>query len=575
MALALARKYRPRSFDDLVGQESVSITLSQALDSGRLTHAYLFSGLRGSGKTSTARIFAKALLCERGPSSRPCEECLHCTMANENRHMDIIEMDAASNRGIDDIKELIEHTRYKPGSGRFKIFIIDEVHMLTTQAFNALLKTLEEPPDFVKFILATTDPLKLPATILSRTQHFRFKKISRKLVHRHLEHILNLEKIAYESDALEIIARSGAGSLRDSLTLLDQAIVYSKEKIDIATVTGMLGIIEPAALDNLLDAIFHKDRERILSFIASSTEYEAEMIIDELTLHIKELLLNREGPFTPMILDRFFRILADARSLLHIGSDGEFVISLTLFKMLEALNIREIDETIAILQKELSSKGSPAVVTTPATVERASSSAGKADMKASGPEAASEDGASITQRGGDTGELKFKTLIAKLYDRDYDLGSCFEKNIRFKSYEGSTLSWISSAEGEERKMLITHWSLIRTFVQEIYGLSTKISNIPAQKSAETSPGEDKKKADDISSRDDGEIARTERLAECELPDNASGSGTLESVEFPTDCEKEEKEASIEKEPSKLLDEAMVKEAIELFGAKKVRIRRKN
>jgi DNA polymerase-3 subunit gamma/tau len=155
-------------------------------------------------------------------------------------------MDAASNRGIDDIKELIEHTKYKPGSGRFKIFIIDEVHMLTPPAFNALLKTLEEPPDFVKFILATTDPLKLPVTILSRTQHFRFKKIPPRVVLNHLEHILNLENIEYEPEALEIIARSGAGSLRDSLTLLDQAIVYAADMIDIATVTGMLGIIEPS-----------------------------------------------------------------------------------------------------------------------------------------------------------------------------------------------------------------------------------------------------------------------------------------------------------------------------------------
>ncbi len=233
MSLALARKYRPTSFDDLVGQDTVSQTLSQALDSNRLSHAYLFSGLRGSGKTSTARIFAKALLCEIGESSNPCDKCSNCISSNENRHLDIIEMDAASNRGIDDIKELIEHTKYKPSSARYKIFIIDEVHMLTPQAFNALLKTLEEPPSFVKFILATTDPLKLPATILSRTQHFRFKKIAQKLVLQHLEHILNKEGVDYEKDALDIIARSGAGSLRDSLTLLDQAIVYSKNYVNV------------------------------------------------------------------------------------------------------------------------------------------------------------------------------------------------------------------------------------------------------------------------------------------------------------------------------------------------------
>jgi DNA polymerase-3 subunit gamma/tau len=208
----LALKYRPHRFEDLVGQSTVSQTLSLALDSSRLSHAYLFSGLRGSGKTSTARIMAKALLCSNGPTSKPCEVCPNCVSANLNRHLDIIEMDAASNRGIDDIKDLIEHTKYKPSSARFKVFIIDEVHMLTTQAFNALLKTLEEPPAFVKFILATTDPLKLPATILSRTQHFRFNKIALSDVIHHLSHILNEENIDFEKKA---------ESLADSLLLAE------------------------------------------------------------------------------------------------------------------------------------------------------------------------------------------------------------------------------------------------------------------------------------------------------------------------------------------------------------------
>ncbi|MDD3818201.1 MAG: DNA polymerase III subunit gamma/tau, partial [Thiovulaceae bacterium] len=224
----LARKYRPSNFEELIGQESIAQTLSLALDSKRLSHAYLFSGLRGSGKTSTARIFAKALICERGVTHQPCGVCENCTLALQNRHMDIVEMDAASSRKIDDIRDLIEQTKYRPASARFKIFIIDEVHMLTKEAFNALLKTLEEPPEYVKFILATTDPLKLPATILSRTQHFRFKSIATNKIIDHLAHILNLEGIGYDHEALEILARSGSGSLRDTLTLLDQAIIYSK-----------------------------------------------------------------------------------------------------------------------------------------------------------------------------------------------------------------------------------------------------------------------------------------------------------------------------------------------------------
>ncbi len=182
-----------------------------------------------------------------------------------------------------------------------KIFIIDEVHMLTIQAFNALLKTLEEPPQFVKFILATTDPLKLPATILSRVQHFRFRKISQKIIQSHLEHILNLEKIEYDKQAIITIARVGAGSLRDALTLLDQAIVYSKSRIDISTVTKMLGVIEPSILEELLENILKRDENKVIEFIDKSVEFEAEMVIDELILHTKELLLSRDIRFSPII----------------------------------------------------------------------------------------------------------------------------------------------------------------------------------------------------------------------------------------------------------------------------------
>ncbi|MBN2768729.1 MAG: DNA polymerase III subunit gamma/tau, partial [Campylobacterales bacterium] len=353
LSLALARKYRPSLFEDLIGQNSISQTLSLALDTKRLSHAYLFSGLRGSGKTSTARIFAKALLCEKGASSHPCNECSHCIMANENRHMDIIEMDAASTRGIDDIKELIEHTKYQPSSARYKIFIIDEVHMLTNQAFNALLKTLEEPPDFVKFILATTDPLKLPATILSRTQHFRFKKIPEDMIYHHLGYILGKESIEFESDALKIIARSGAGSLRDSLTLLDQAIVYSKNFVDVATVTDMLGIIEPSTIENLIEIIIQKDQDKLIDFLNFASEYEAEMVLDELTLYLKDALFSKNKQLKPLIIERFFRAIGESKELLKNGAEGDFVLSLTLFKMVESLELKEIDTLIKNLEKEL------------------------------------------------------------------------------------------------------------------------------------------------------------------------------------------------------------------------------
>ena len=535
MALALARKYRPRNFTDLVGQEAVSKTLSLALSSSKLSHAYLFSGIRGSGKTSTARIFAKALLCENGPTNNPCESCEHCIMANEGRHIDIIEMDAASNRGIEDIKELIEHTKYKPSIGRFKIFIIDEVHMLTVQAFNALLKTLEEPPDFVKFILATTDPLKLPATILSRVQHFRFKKLPIKIVKEHLAYILHQEGIEFEDEALEIIARSGQGSLRDALTLLDQAIVYSDSRVTTKSVTNMLGIIDPQTLNNLIKAITNKDKQRVIEFINEFSTYEAEMILDELTLYIQDKLLSNDNELSTLTIDRFFRILADGKKLLSFGSNGEFVLSLSLFKMIEAMNIHSIDDMIHKLQNELTTSATKKEPTTTKTQIKKEPLQEPKELETK----------SITTSSADD---KFKSLIAKIYDRNYDLGKIFEDNITFISYKDNTLTWESTVEGEEKKQLIENWAIIRLFVEEIFGLDTKIENISKKKlePKENSLNETPKKEDILPPQTNS----------CIMPDGNS-------------------EASIDKDPKELLNEPMIKEFIRLLEPKKVIVKQKS
>jgi DNA polymerase-3 subunit gamma/tau len=612
VSIALARKYRPATFDDLIGQEAVSQTLSLALDGDRLSHAYLFSGLRGSGKTSTARIFAKALLCEKGATSHPCGTCTHCSMAAQNSHMDIIEMDAASNRGIDDIKDLIEHTKYKPSSARYKIFIIDEVHMLTNQAFNALLKTLEEPPDFVKFILATTDPLKLPATILSRTQHFRFKKIPQNLVRGHLEHILHLEKIEYEVDALEILARSGAGSLRDSLTLLDQAIVYSKNFVDVNTVTGMLGIIEPSLLEKLLINIYNKDTNEILDFVRLASDYEAEMILDELTLHLKGLLLSGNTTFTPMIIERFFRVMAESKALLSLGSDGEFVLTLSLFKMMEALEIKDLDAMIRGLEKELSGVSVSEIMATPPAPQLASAQDAvgiKQDETATSlpPQKLPEPSSAVEEISVDIAPVQvtpeaeevvavaikpepvqvasinivssqeatpvvvkeiippipqvdlcskiFDELVKKIYDRSHDLGALFENNITFVSFEENKLTWESTAEDEDKKQLITHWGVINMFVKELFGFETKIVNIS------------KKKVADASKEAVNKSSKEKNLTEPSINDE---------IQMKSSCiapEAGNTEAAKEKDPSALLAEPMVKEAIALFDPKKVRIKR--
>jgi len=611
LSLALARKYRPAAFDDLIGQEAISQTLSLALDSNRLSHAYLFSGLRGSGKTSTARIFAKALLCEKGTTSHPCQECSHCIMASENRHIDIIEMDAASNRGIDDIKDLIEHTKYKPTLARYKIFIIDEVHMLTPQAFNALLKTLEEPPSFVKFILATTDPLKLPATILSRTQHFRFKKIPQNLVLSHLEHILNLENIGYEKEALEIIARNGAGSLRDSLTLLDQAIVYSKNFIDIGTVTGMLGIIDPNILGRLIEDIMRKDRSKILAFVHMASEYEAEMILDELTLYLKELLLAQNTNFSTIILERFFRVIADAKSLLALGSDGEFVLMLTLFKMMEALEIKEIDTMIKSLKTELQEVQIPSQTIRCTSLEEAAAPAEvimitEEEIVSSLPSKTKDQTINPLDKERDenlpnqifldsqtayeesqaaqlshlknnektaqaqqsnTDQKKFEMLIEKIFDRNYELGACFEANITFESFQNNRLTWVSTAQDEEKKLLIAHWGVINMFVKETFGLETKIINT-------AKPGLSPMHTEDTT--DAKEKEETALPYADDESDECNGfSSMIEEIEMKNSClasALEEDEASKEKDPSAILEEPMIKEAIALFDPKKVRIK---
>ena len=588
MSLALARKYRPATFDDLIGQEAVSQTLSLALESDRLSHAYLFSGLRGSGKTSTARIFAKALLCEKGSTSKPCGVCAHCVMANESRHMDIIEMDAASNRKIDDIRELIEHTKYKPSSARYKIFIIDEVHMLTKEAFNALLKTLEEPPAFVKFILATTDPLKLPATILSRTQHFRFRKISQPIVARHLAHILNLEGVEYEQSALEIIARSGAGSVRDSLTLLDQAIVYSKNFINIETVTNMLGIIEPSLLEALLGDILLKDEQKILEFINLAAEFEAEMVIDELMLYLKELLLSGSHKVTPMVIERFFRILADAKTLLSMGTDGEFVLSLTLFKMMEALQIKDIESMIRSLEQELSGvevKESVSVAPLRQEKEKTTPLSTPHETSATVAPAVVEVASAMVEEPKvevqvpikplDAGAKLFEQLVEKLYDRNYDLGECFNQSILYNSFSDHLLTWESMANSEQKSLLKNNWGLIRMMVQELFGFETKIKNIPKELPSSVEPKVE------VPKEIPNEVLYEEPVSMIEdevLGSDIATSSQEDESPMKSSCVAPSDggvEAAKEKDERTILDEPMVAKALELFAPKKVRVKRKN
>ena len=269
-ALALARSWRPKTFSELVGQDHVVKALTHALDQGRLHHAWLFTGTRGVGKTTIARIMAKALNCTGSDgsgkmTSEPCGKCPACMEIDAGRFVDYIEMDAASNRGVDDIAALLEKAAYAPSNARYKVYMIDEVHMLTNHAFNAMLKTLEEPPEHVKFILATTDPQKIPVTILSRCLQFNLKQMPVPLIVEHLEKVLAAEKVEYEVNALRVLAKAAQGSMRDALSLTDQAIAYAAGKVSEESVRGMLGTLDDAYLIRILDCLIAKDGASLLS----------------------------------------------------------------------------------------------------------------------------------------------------------------------------------------------------------------------------------------------------------------------------------------------------------------------
>ena len=498
---ALALKYRPKSFYELIGQEAIKENLIHALDSGRLGHAYLFSGLRGSGKTSSARIFAKDLLCERGVGSHACESCASCNSANEGRHMDIIEMDAASHRKIEDIRDLIEQTRYAPVSGRFKIFIIDEAHMLTKEASNAFLKTLEEPPAYIKFILATTDPLKLPATILSRTQHFRFKAISHELIVKHLEDILIKEQISFESGALKIIARSGSGSLRDTLTLLDQAIIFCGGTISTHGVTDMLGLLDPRRIDEILSTAQKGSREELCALIKSLEDSDAEMIINELIASLKERFLEPRHEFSLLIFERFFKILSEAKNMLGGGADPAFVLYIALFSMRNAFDIGAASFCAPAAQSRIPSQSVPLLSSLepqqqpiqpapflPSSTPQPSlaqsripsqqpiqpalvspSPAPQPSLAQSRIPSQQPQSSLTAQPQSSQDTQKYEHFVKLLYDRSYDLGKIFDNFIEFGGFDGENITLISSAIADDAAALRTHSGVLRELAQIAFG----------------------------------------------------------------------------------------------------------
>ncbi len=330
--LVLARKWRPQTFRDLIGQEHVSQTLKNAIDSGRVAHAFLFTGARGVGKTSSARILAKALNCEQGPTPEPCNVCPACLEITAGNAVDVFEIDGASNTGVDDIRELRETVKYLPSRCRYKIFIIDEVHMLSTNAFNALLKTLEEPPPHVKFIFATTEPHKVPITILSRCQRFDFKRIPLQKIVSRLRYIVDQERISVSEGALAIIARKGDGSMRDSLSTLDQVLAFCGETVGDEEVTALLGVVDRRLLVEAGQAVFARDCRTLLELVkrVDMVGYSMRQFTQELIELFRTLTIIRAVPEPAELLDLAEAELAELKGVAAASELAELQRQLTM-----------------------------------------------------------------------------------------------------------------------------------------------------------------------------------------------------------------------------------------------------
>lgn len=381
--LVYARKYRPSTFDEIVGQSAVVQTLKNAISGNRVAQAYIFSGMRGVGKTTTARIMAKALNCQKGPTTEPCNQCEFCRAVNEDRSVDVLEIDGASNRGIDEVRSLREGVQYKPIHSRYKVIIIDEVHMLTTQAFNALLKTLEEPPSHTVFIFATTEFHKVPATIVSRCQHFEFKKISKKDMVKHLLDITQKENVTISSQGLDLIAEAAEGSLRDAQSLLDQSVAFSGEVIKDEDLQEILGTVDRKFLFSVSSAIMKGKTKDIFSLVEDIIKngHDIRFFYKELIKHFRMGLLvktlNDPREIAPLSSEeledyqsmvestteenilRYLVALQEAESGLRYSSHPRITLETLLVKLCHFKNLIPLNRIIEEMEKSKKDGGEP------------------------------------------------------------------------------------------------------------------------------------------------------------------------------------------------------------------------
>ncbi len=473
----IARKYRPQVFDDVVGQRLITETLKNAILHTRVAHGYIFSGARGVGKTTTARILAKALNCLQGPTVTPCGECPSCREIAAGNSVDVLEIDAASNRGINEIRELRETVRYLPARDRYKVFIIDEVHMLTTEAFNALLKTLEEPPPRSLFILATTEPHKLPTTIQSRCQHFAFRLLDYAEIYSRLEWVCMAEKIQADEAALSVIAQAAEGSLRDALSLLDQVIAACGAELDESRVRQLLGVIPARFLSEMMEAIHAQDARRALEGVnqLAAEGYELGHFCGEFTRYVRNLMIAKscstQNPllqvpnderqtleklsklFSEEDLARFFQILLRTEGELRYSLQPRFHLELGLMKLVHARKLTSLEGLLGDL-RDLGSAGKSASVSprgaTPPVLSDPAKPRETAPPSPPRPARAPEKSSASAQAERSAGEpyedARLSAIKALLFDQSKFLGSCLDPLVGWR-FENGEVHFLYSKEG--------------------------------------------------------------------------------------------------------------------------------
>jgi len=503
--LVLARKWRPQRFEDVIGQEHVVRTLKNSIDSERLAHAYLFTGVRGVGKTSVARILAKALNCEKGPTAVPCNECSHCREITAGNAVDVLEIDGASNTGVDDVRELRENVRYLPQSSRYKVYIIDEVHMLSVAAFNALLKTLEEPPAHVVFIFATTEAHKIPTTILSRCQRFDFRRIARAEIIKGLEDVCRREEYAIDSSDLALIAREAEGSMRDALSLLDQVVSFAGGEVPRGEVARALGIVDRTWISRIIASVMDGDAGAALDIVGRAFDrgYNMRELLRELVAYVRNMAVAAEvgdardlidlpdeeidtiksqaESASPEKIQSVFEILSRAGESMARVQDARIVLEMALIRATQVEPALPVDEAIRKL-REIESRLGPGSSPGPGP---AGSSGKGSESEAPGLFDAPSDPA--PPGGKNAGGLSWSGMLEAARGKGSPLLEHLLETAGFEGFEDGVLTLSMSADSVEYSQLNDKKKDIEEMASRLCGGKVRVEIVAEKNSGAPRP----------------------------------------------------------------------------------------